>query len=439
MRDSCVRLVVLLGALLSTSVLAGCNMKEAEGKTKEAAAETAKSAAEAALEKEKAAIIPVQAAKPERASISDYFETTTRIVAERRVEVIAEGIGQCLSVTVEEGDIVKKGQVLAELDRQEMDAGLAQARVNVQQTKYQMEKAKEQSEKGILSSFEAENARFMHEQAVATLKVQEVRITKQTVTAPIDGVVTRRNLQTGQMVAAGVPAFSIVDPASYILPINPPEKELPRLSIGQQARVTIDSDDGREFMATVRRINPSVDPMSGTVKVTLDFSEEDRAQLRESAFARVRLIKETHTDTLLVPKDVIIEENARRYLMIIVEEPGEAEGSKKLIAKRIEIQVGLEDKDRIEVTAAVDEGKPFDINEDTTFVTLGHQTLKAGSQVAITSTEAEVAARAGSTVDEALEAATKKADEQKEEERKRNLSDSGLGGGGGAKRRALNN
>lgn len=428
MRVSCVRFFLLLLAVTGASVLAGCNMKEAEGKVKEA--ESPEAAAKAALEKEKASIIPVQAAKPERAAISDYFETTTRIVAERRVEVTAEGIGQCTSVKVEEGDTVSKGQILAELDRSEMEAALAQARVNVQQTKYQMEKAKEQYERGILSSFEAENARFMYEQAVATLNVQQVRISKQTITAPIDGVVTRKTLQTGQMVAAGVPAFSIVDPASYILPINPPEKELPNLSIGQKARVTIDSDEGRELTASVRRINPSVDPVSGTVKVTLDFDDADRSSLRESAFARVRLIKETHEDAILVPKDVIIEENARRYLMVVQEEPGEGEGAKKLIAVRTEIQVGLEDKDRIEVTSG--------ITADTTFVTLGHQSLKAGSQVSITSADAEVAARAETTVEEALEAANKKAEAQKDDERKHNRSGGGIGGGGD-KRRAFNN
>lgn len=417
-----------LGVACLTPVLllaGGCSLNEAEGKTSDPPG--AQTAATALPQVE--ATIPVQVGVPQRADISDYFETTARIVAERRVEVVSEGLGQCVTVNVEEGDAVSKGQVLAELDREEMEAALAQSRVNVQQTKYQMEKAKEQFQKGILSSFEAENARFMHEQAVAAVKVQEVRIQNQTITAPIDGVITRRNLQAGQMVAAGVPAFSIVDPASYILPISPPEKELPRLSVGQVAKVTIDSDQGREYLAKVQRINPSVDPLSGTVKVTLEFDPADRASLREAAFARVRLIKSTHANALLVPKDVILEENARRYLMVVKELPREG-GEPELIAERVEIEVGLEDKDRIEVTSGIE--------EDTRFVTLGHQTLKAGAKVSITSAEAEVEARAAQTVDEALAAAEAKAEAQKDAERQGNRGGGGLAEGR-QKRRAFNN
>lgn len=424
MRTLCCCMTLVFAVVLWT----GCDTK-AEGKTKDSEIEeTAKAAAEKASA-EVEAVIPVQVSMARRADISDYFETTTRVVAERRVEVVAEGMGQCVAVNVEEGDTVKQGTVLAELDREEMEAGLEQARVNVQQTRYQMQKAKEQFEKGILSSFEAENARFMHEQAAAALKLQEVRIKNQTVISPINGVVTRRNLQPGQMVAAGVPAFSIVDPDSYILPINPPEKQLPRLAVGQQARVTIDSDEGKEFIATVRRINPSVDPVSGTVKVTLDFNETDRAALREAAFARVRLVMDTHPNALLVPKDVIIEENARRYLMIVKEEASQNGGAPILLADRVEIQTGLEDKSEIEVVTGID--------ESTRFVTLGHQTLKAGAHVSITTTDEELASRAETSIDDALEAANKKAEQQKDEERENNRNVNI--GGGGAKRRALNN
>ena len=417
--------VALLGGLM----ISGCDMQQAEGSTKKEESAAKEAAEKASAKPEATAVIPVQARQAERGDISEYFETTTRVLAERRVEVLAEGVGQCISVSVEEGDAVKKGQVLAELDRKEMEAALAQARVNVQQTKYQMQKAKEQFEKGILSSFEAENAKFMFEQAEAALNVQDVRIQNQTITAPIDGVVTKRTLQAGQMVAAGVPAFSIVDPASYILPINPPEKELPGLHIGQEAKVTIDANEGHDFTATVRRINPAVDPVSGTVKVTLDFADADRALLREAAFARVRLVMATRPNAILVPKDVIIEENARRYLMVVRETGKGEDGEPKYIADRVEIQTGLEDKDRMEVTSGIE--------ENTLFVTLGHQTLKAGSLVSITSAEKEVAARSDLSIDDALKSANEKAEAQKAEERQHN-SGSGLGGGG-EKRRALSN
>ena len=297
-----------------------------------------------ASKSEERVLIPVRVETPGHADISAYFETTTRVQAENRVEVVAKGMGKCVKLNVEEGDKVKIGDVLAELDRTEFEAQIAQTRVTVKMQQFQMEKAIEQQKEGLLSEFEAENARFAYEQAAATLNLQEVKLADQTIHAPISGIVTRRTIQEGMMVAAGTPSFSIVDPESYILPINPPEKELHRLSVGQEAKVNIDSCPGREFIATVRRINPSVDPLTGTVKVTLDFAKDERSFLREAAFARVRLVMETHKDALVVPKDAIIEENARTYLMIVRPETEDeakaagAEGKPAHVAERVEVQ-----------------------------------------------------------------------------------------------------
>lgn len=366
-------------------------------------------------------LVPVEATRATRGDISSYFETTTRVEAERHVQVVSEGVGECLEVMVDEGESVREGDVLAKLDPKQLEAQIRQTRVNVQQAKFQMDKAAEQQKEGILSPFELENARFAYEQATAMLEMQQLQLENQTILAPISGVVTMRAIQKGQMVATGAPVFRIVDPESYILPIMPPEKELPRLRLDQTAIVSIDSVSGREFEARVRRINPSVDPLSGTVKVVLDFEDEARQYLREGSFARVKLIMETHPNVLMVPKDAIIEENARKYVMVVKEEQvgvttgdasatetaqsstavaappaGEAKGI-RLVAERIEIKTGLADSNNIEVT----EG----IGDDSLVVTLGQHTLKSGSQVKITTAESEIDALASLTADEALELA----------------------------------
>jgi RND family efflux transporter MFP subunit len=270
-------------------------------------------------------VIPVEAAYPQRGDISAHFETTTRVQAENRVEVVAEGIGECIQMNVQEGDHVKKGQVLAALDKEDALAALRQLEIQVAQAKTQYEIAETSLAEGLAAKVERDNARFAYEQASASLEAQQLKINNLTVTAPIDGVITRKTIQQGQMVSAGMPVFSLVDTSSYLLEINPPEKELPRLSIGQEALVTIDALEGEEFAATVRRINPSVDPLTGTVKVVLDFDADTRTKLREAAFARVRLVMETHENALIVPKDTLVEENGRKYLFVI----GKSEVEKK--------------------------------------------------------------------------------------------------------------
>lgn len=377
-------------------------------------------------------LIPVQAERPGRADISAYFETTARVQAENRVDVMSKGMGQCLQLNVEEGDEVKADEILAELDKTDLEAQIRQTKVNVQQSKYQMQKAKEQLEAGLIAPYEAENARFMYEQAEAALNLQEVQLRNQTIRAPIGGVVTHRNIQEGMLVTSGMPAFSIVDPSSYILPINPPEKELMRLKVGQEAKVRIDSRENEEFTARVRRINPSVDPMSGTVKVTLDFEPAARKYLRESAFARVRLVMETHKNAMVLPKDAIVEENARKYVMVVREKPiekaeedqesGEKPAAKEkpaeekpketsdeapaeppkpaLMAERVEVQTGLEDSNHVEIISGLEDGSLV--------ITLGQHTLKPGSAVSITNAEAEILSRGDISAQQALSAAQDK-------------------------------
>lgn len=372
-------------------------------------------------------IIPVEAKLPTRGDISAHFETTTRIEAETRVQVVAEGVGECLDLKVEEGDLVEAGQVLAELDKKEILASLGQAEVQVRQTKTAYDRAQDGCEMGLIPPAERDNAKFAYEQALATLDMQKVQLSKLTVRAPIGGLLTHRLIQPGQMVSAGSPIFTIVDPSSFMLVINPPERELGRLATGQRARVTIDALGSSEFEAAVRRINPNVDPVSGTVKVILDFDAEIRAKLREAAFARVRLVMDTHQNALLVPKDAVLEENARKYLFVVEQDKPEpsadvtaapaaseeqapqepqkapeaeettADDKPTFLAKRVEIETGFEDSNSAEVVKGID--------DTSLIVVLGQHTLKPGSRVTITNASDEILAKAGLSAEQALAAA----------------------------------
>jgi membrane fusion protein (multidrug efflux system) len=224
------------------------------------------------------------------------------------------------------------------------------------------------------------------------------------------------------LVSSGMQVFRIVDPASFILTISPPERELPRLAVGQKAKVTIDAMRGKEFEATIRRINPSVDPISGTVKVVLDFDEDMRKQLRESAFARVKLVMATLQNVLLAPKEALLEEEGRQYVFVVrpaaapvdgpspastpaAEEPPAVtaetqEAGETFVAERVEVRAGLEDTNRVQILSGV--------TEDDLLITNGQYTLKPGSKVRVTNLHDEVWNNAKLSADDALAAAEKR-------------------------------
>lgn len=355
---------------------------------------------------------PVEASRPERRDVSEFLTETGNIMAENQVEVLAKGTGHCLSILVEEGDTVEKEQVLAELDKAEMEAQVRQSEVNVAQQKTTYDRAARGFAQGIMSAVERDNAKSAYDQARASLDMLEVQLGFLTIRAPIGGVITKRMLQGGMLVSTGMPVFKIVDPSSFILPIYVTERSLPRLKVGQEARVTIDSSGDREFIAHVRRINPGVDVQTGSVKVVLDFDPSDHPYLRESAFARYSLIMDTHKDVLVVPKDAIVEENARRYVMIAQPPPaqsaepvtaeskdgslaGAAPAGPKWVAARVEITTGLEDSSYTEVLSGVD--------DNTLVITLGQQTVNEGDWLEVGNLEETLKTRAAISPEQALE------------------------------------
>lgn len=356
-------------------------------------------------------VAPVQASLPKREEIASFFETTSRVEAQNRVDVLSKGAGVCVQVGVEVGDVVKEGQVLVQLEKDELEAQTRQARVSVQQQKTAYEIAERSFNEGIGASVERDNMRFAYEQAKAALELSELKLRNQTIYAPIGGIVTQRIVQQGMVVSPGMPICTIVDPTSYILPINVPEKEISRLTIGQEAQARIDAFPDRVFTARVSRINPSIDPLSGTIRVILDFDESDKPLLRDAAFARVKLVMETRPNALLVPRSAVLEDESRKYVYVLeqVDEstinkeqfPG-LNNRKLYMARRQEITTGLEQNDFVEAIQG--------LTEDTMIVTMGHHALKQDTYVVVTNIDEELAFRHTMSLEEALAAAKIKRD-----------------------------
>jgi membrane fusion protein, multidrug efflux system len=399
-------------------------------------------------------VIPVEAESPNRGDISSYFETSTRVEAERRVDVSSKGSGRCMTIHAAEGDEVKAGDILAELERAEIQATYDQNSIQVRQNKTAYDLAKLQYDEGLGTKIDMDNARYAHEQSLATLESQKLSLENLTIRAPIDGIITTRNIQQGMLISAGDMVYNIMDPSSFILTINPPEKELSRLKLGQDAEVSVDAIPGKVFKASIRRINPSVDPVTGTIKVVLDFEEVGRATLRESAFARVKLVMSTRKNVILIRKEAIVEENGKKFIFLLEETDGETVSLSKeskgkddktpkvlapeveaaetsdvadvepvdksnevpvYFAKRVEIQTALENNTHIQVAVGV--------TDSDRLITNGQHSLKDGARVRVTNITDEISRLGGTDPDALLEAAKKKRRDEEGE------GESGKGGG----------
>ena len=281
----------------------------------------------------------------ERATIAATFETHGTLEAENEVDLVARASGPIELLDVEAGDRVREGRLLARLDQGERRAQVEIARVELEEAQRAWERVERLADEALISTEETDQARARLDAARAQLQGQEIALGYTEIRAPFSGLVVRRYVKFAQNVQAGNPLFRLSDFDPLLCPIQVPERELPRLAVGQPADVRVEAFPGRTFSASVLRISPVVDAGSGTVEVTLEVDAED--VLRPGMFARVALQLERRPDVLVVPKVALALDGLGDAVFV-------AEGD---VASRRELVVGARDGDRLEVVEGVEEGE----------------------------------------------------------------------------------
>jgi len=276
--------------------------------------------------------------------------TTGRVRADTRARLGAQVSGTVTRVLVREGDTVRAGQLLVELDPSEQAAALRQARANLQQirevrrpvtaaTLRQEEAALEKAEAdfrrltalrdgGAASDDQLETARQALEAArsqrdiaraqaeaaapdgadiriaEAAVAAAEARLSYTRITAPDNGIVLIRAVEPGDVVQPGRVLLELALRAPVMLSVVPDEKNLARLAVGQRAEASADAFPQERFPATVSYISPVVDPAQGTVEVRLAVDSAP-AYLRPDMTVSVNIEVARRDDAVAVPLDAV--------------------------------------------------------------------------------------------------------------------------------------
>ncbi len=352
----------LVGGLLVGS-LAACGQQEEKGR--EGGAPRGGRAPGAQVE----AALPVKTVPVIRGEITSYVETHARLEAQRWVEVVSRVQGLAEVLRTEEGDQVLAGQILLNLEKEELLLQAEKAKVGLRQVQATFERTRVLHERRMVSQQEFENARNQFENAEVALREVELRLEYADIRAPIDGVLMQRHVEEGELVRTNQVVFVIADLEPLQIRVRVPEKRMIQVRVGQEARITVDPVPDHVFQATVRMINPGIDPASGTVKVTLDVPSG--GVLRPGMFATVRIITDSRDDALIVPKKALLFETDEDDLFVVRDGRGQ----------RIRVVLGYTDGDRVEIVSGLREGDQV--------ITVGHEGLKDNAAVRIVGAELE--------------------------------------------------
>jgi RND family efflux transporter MFP subunit len=310
-----------------------------------------------------AAAVPVEVAAVEKRDISAYIETNGILEAENDVDIVSRMSGPIVKLNAEEGMLVQRGRLLARIDDLDVRSSVEIARVALDEARLNYERSKRLHEGRLISPEEYEQAANRFETARAQYDNSQILLGYTEIKAPFSGRIVTRHIDLAQQVSPGTPIFRISDFDPLLCPIQVPERELPRLALGQSAYLTVEAWTGERFPATVLRISPVVDAATGTVKVTLAVEPDDR--LRPGMFTRVFLETEKRSESLVIPKAALSLESLGDTVYVAVN--GAAE--------RREVGLGFREGDFVEVLSGLDEGE--------TVVVVGQDGLSDGTPIQI--------------------------------------------------------
>lgn len=281
--------------------------------------------------------IPVEVVELSTGPIEELLKSSTNLEAERSVQVFSKASGIIEKLEVEEGDRVREGQVLLRLEDDEQRNRVATVTAELAKARREYERQKNLHAENLISDQAFNEATYEIERLEIQLDDAERALSYTLVRAPIGGTLTLRMVNRGQLVNVSEHLFDIVDFDSIVARVYVPEKELPSVSVGQEARLRAAALGDRAYEGRVLRIAPTVDARSGTVKVTVAVGGQPG--LRPGMFVDVDLVTATVNDALLVPKRALVYDKDRVFVYRVTEE-GRAE--------RVFVDPALSDRNHVQ-------------------------------------------------------------------------------------------
>ena len=254
----------------------------------------------------------VEVVLAEKKSVSLTQTVSGTLEAVTRIRLYNEESGRITKLPFHEGDFVKKGDLLVQLDNALLKTDVDKAKASKEQAELDLRRVKKLLPKKIATEEEVAKARTILDLAIAEEKRQITRLQRTSIKAPINGLITQRLYEPGDMVTQQSHIHTIIDPDKIRLKASLAERWLPLVKNGQAVSLQIDALGDRKFDAHVARIHPTISTGThkGIVEIILDPVPESA---KVGQFARVE-IELKASDRLVIPVHAIHYEPEGAYV-----------------------------------------------------------------------------------------------------------------------------
>ena len=319
----------------------------------------------------------VELGTAKRSDVAAHLTVVGNLIGKQTVDIAPRTGGRLLSVNVQLGDAVRRGQVLAKVEDREIveqvraaeasqevaKATIRQREADLKVAELNFERSKNLFARQLLAKQALDDAESRYLAAVAQTdlsraqlsqndaRLQELRINLQhtSVTSPVDGFVGKRNVDPGAMVNTNTAIASVVDISRLRLVVNVVEKDLRLVTPGDVADVEVDAYPGEKFSGKIARVSPVLDPATRTAQMEVEIPNGDH-RLKPGMYARINLTVEERKNTLVAPKNAVIDFENKRGVWV----PNEQKR-----ATFVPVTLGIEGPEQIEILSGLKEGDRF--------------------------------------------------------------------------------
>jgi membrane fusion protein (multidrug efflux system) len=305
---------------------------------------------------ETAAAVSVKTASPTRGPISRRITLPSfRILPYQSATLYAKVSGYLKAISVDKGDLVKRGQLLAEIEVPELQADEAEfkAEANVARGNYERMAQARKSSPDLVIPETVDDLRGKAEVAEAKLQRTRALLEFAKLTAPFSGVITARFVDQGAFIPAATAGstpqnaalLTVMDLSRLRVQVYVPETEVPFIRVGLPVTLALDEFPGRTFQGSVSRFANALDEGTKTMLTEIDL-ENPSGVLRAGMYASVKMEVERKPSALLLPSDAVSFEKAGTFVYLV------ANG----VVHKTPVKTGFRDGANVEVADGVPTG-----------------------------------------------------------------------------------
>ena len=255
----------------------------------------------------------------------------------------------------EEGDEVKKGDLLVKIDASALKAAWDNAKANHKLAEELYKRRKKLHERNIISQEELDQSRNQLKVAEGSLRQLKVQYEHGFVHSPIDGVINNLFVDPGEFVGRGGSVVEVVNVEKIEIIVNVPELDVNYFKTGGPAMFRVDAIPNRDFGGVIDFVALKADPATKTFRVKVLVDNED-GQVRPGMIARVAFLRRVIPDALAVPLFAVVDRGGER--LVFVEKDGMAQARTinvgVITGDSVQITQGLKPGDKVIVTGQND-------------------------------------------------------------------------------------